>query len=83
METTRKESPRGAQHSKNAVVRAGSALVADIAATLDGDAMSRKGWQEKVSGWLARYDFAAPVRDHLWSEGVAPRTRHPSEIALK
>ena len=69
--------------AKNAVVRAGSALVADIAATLDGDAMSRKGRQEKVSGWLARYDFAAPVRDHLWSEGVAPRTRHPSEIALK
>jgi hypothetical protein len=31
----------------------------------------------------ARYDFAAPVRDHRWSEGVAPRTRHPSEIALK
>ena len=57
--------------AKNAVVRAGSALVADIAATLDGDATSRKGRQEKVSGWLARYDFAAPVRDHLWSEGVA------------
>ena len=55
----------------SAVVRAGSALVTDIAATLDGDATSRKGRQEKVSGWLARYDFAAPVRDHLWSEGVA------------
>ena len=55
----------------SAVVRAGSALVTDIAASLDGDGTSRKGRQEKVSGWLARYDFAAPVRDHLWSEGVA------------
>ena len=55
----------------SAVVRAGSALVTDIAATLDGDATSKKGRQEKVSGWLARYDFASPVRDHLWKEGVA------------
>lgn len=55
----------------SAVVRAGSALVTDIAATLDGDATSKKGRQEKVSGWLARYDFASPVRDHLWNEGAA------------
>ena len=55
----------------SAVVRAGSALVTDIAATLEGDATSRKGRQEKVSGWLARYDFAAPVRGHLWREGIA------------
>ena len=54
----------------SAVVRAGSALVTDIAASLDGDGTSRKGRQEKVSGWLARYDFASPVRDHLWSEGA-------------
>ena len=54
----------------SAVVRTGSALVTDIAAAMDGDATSKKGRQEKVSGWLARYDFAAPVREHLWSEGV-------------
>ena len=54
----------------SAVVRTGSALVTDIAASLDGDGTSRKGRQEKVSGWLARYDFASPVRDHLWSEGA-------------
>ena len=54
----------------SAVVRTGSALVTDIAASMDGDATSRKGRQEKVSGWLARYDFASPVRDHLWSEGA-------------
>lgn len=54
----------------SAVVRTGSALVTDIAATLDGDATSKKGRQEKVSGWLARYDFASPVRNHLWREGV-------------
>ena len=52
----------------SAVVRTGSALVTDIAASMDGDATSRKGRQEKVSGWLARYDFATPVRDHLWDE---------------
>lgn len=55
----------------SAVVRTGSALVTDLAATLDGDATSGKGRREKVSGWLARYDFATPVRDHLWNEGVA------------
>ena len=32
---------------------------------------SKKGLQEKVSGWLARYDFVTPVREHLWREGVA------------
>ena len=51
----------------SAVVRTGSALVTDIAADMDGDATSKKGRQEKVSGWLARYDFATPVREHLWS----------------
>ena len=49
----------------SAVVRTGSALVTDIAASMDGDATSRNGRQEKVPGWLARHDFATPVRDHL------------------
>ena len=53
-----------------AVVSTGSALVTDIAATLADTGTSKKGRQEKVSGWLARYDFATPVREHLWSEGV-------------
>jgi hypothetical protein len=61
----------GAAHTLfSAVVRTGSALVTDIAAAMDGDATSKKGRQEKVSGWLARYDFASPVRDHLWREGM-------------
>ena len=55
----------------SAVVRTGSALVTDIATTLAGTGTSKKGLQEKVSGWLARYDFATPVRGHLWREGVA------------
>ena len=54
-----------------AVVSTGSALVTDIAATLAGTGTSKKGLQEKVSGWLARYDFATPVREHLWRDGVA------------
>jgi hypothetical protein len=62
---------KGAAHTLfSAVVRTGSALVTDIAAAMDGDATSKKGRQEKVSGWLARYDFASPVRDHLWREGL-------------
>ena len=61
----------GAAHTLfSAVVSNGSALVTDIAAAMDGDATSKKGRQEKVSGWLARYDFASPVRDHLWREGL-------------
>ena len=61
----------GAAHAIfSAVVRTGSALVTDIAAAMDDDATSKKGRQGKVSGWLARYDFAAPVREHLWGEGV-------------
>ena len=32
---------------------------------MDGDATSRKGRQERVSGWLARYDFATPLRFDL------------------
>ena len=61
----------GAAHTLfSAVVRTGSTLVTDIAAAMDGDATSKKGRQEKVSGWLARYDFASPVCDHLWREGL-------------
>ena len=61
----------GAAHTLfSAVVRTGSTLVTDIAAAMDGDVTSKKGRQEKVSGWLARYDFASPVRDHLWREGL-------------
>ena len=62
---------REAAHSIfSAVVRTGSALVTDIASTLDGGGTSRKGLQEKVSGWLSRYDFATPIGEHLWNEGV-------------
>lgn len=55
----------------SAVVRTGSALVTDLAASMERDATSKKGRQEKVSGWLGRYDYASPVCDHLWDEGVA------------
>ena len=47
----------------SAVVRTGSALVTDIAASMDGNATSRKGRQEKVSGWLARHAVVGAVGD--------------------
>ena len=55
----------------HAVLRTGSALVTDIAGTLDKDNTSKKGLQEKVSGWLERYDFVSPIRDHLWNESLS------------
>ena len=53
------------------IVRTGNSLVKDIARSIPDGATSRKGLQEKVSGWLLRYDFANPVRDYLWWEGKA------------
>lgn len=57
--TTERSLPVAHNIAKNAVVRTGSALVTDLADALDGDATSGKGRQERVSGWLARYDFVA------------------------
>lgn len=42
----------------------------DIASDIDGDETSKKGLQEKVSGWLDRYDFVSPIRNYLWREGL-------------
>ena len=47
--------------AKNAVERTSDELLGKVFPSLG-----------KVSGWLARYGFASPVRDHLWKEGVAP-----------
>ena len=66
----RKVAREAAEAIFSAVVRTGSPLVTAIAGTLQGGGTSRKGRQEKVSGWLARYDFATPVREHIWREGA-------------
>lgn len=55
----------------SAVVRTGSALVTDIAGTLADGVTLKKGLQEKVSGWLGRYDFAERVRGHLWRSSLS------------
>ena len=47
--------------AKNAVERTSDELLGKVFPSLG-----------KVSGWLARYGFASPARDHLWKEGVAP-----------
>lgn len=54
----------------DSILRVGSPLVKDIALSVPNVTTSRKGLQEKVSGWLLRYDFAAPVHDYLWREGA-------------
>jgi len=51
------------------LLRTGSVLVKDIARSIPDGATSGKGRQEKVSGWLQRYDFSTPVREYLWREG--------------
>ena len=51
------------------LVHAGSPLVTNIARSISGCNTSHKGLQEKVSGWLQRYDFSGPVRHYLWREG--------------
>ena len=69
--------PRESAHKLfSAVVRTGSTLVTDLAASMDRDATSSKGRQEKVSGWLERYDFASSVREYLWKEGIALISRN-------
>ncbi|MGN0845078.1 MAG: hypothetical protein ACI4QT_07655 [Kiritimatiellia bacterium] len=54
----------------DSIVRVGSPLVKDIALSVPNVTTSQKGLQEKVSGWLQRYDFATPVHDYLWREGA-------------
>lgn len=55
----------------SAIVRTGSALVTDIADTIPDGITSKKGLQEKVSGWLGRYRFAERVDRCLWKEGLS------------
>ena len=54
-----------------ALVAKGSPLVLSIAKTMHGARTSKKGLQEKVSGWLERYDFASSVRQWLWQTSLA------------
>lgn len=54
-----------------AVVRTGQALVRDIARTMYDGSVCMKGLQEKVSGWLGRYDFLTGAAQWLWLRGVA------------
>ena len=53
-----------------AVVRTGRTLVRDIARTMYDGSVCMKGLQEKVSGWLGRYDFLSAAARWLWREGV-------------
>ena len=58
-----------------AFVARGSPLVLSIAETMRGVRTSKKGLQEKVSGWLGRYDFATPVRQWLWQTSLSTVAR--------
>ena len=64
-----------------AVVRTGRTLVRDIARTMYDGSVCMKGLQEKVSGWLERYDFLSAAARWLWREGV-PLVSRDTFIAL-
>lgn len=49
-----------------AITATGRPLVRTLAEKLRGGTVSTKGCQERVSGWLERYDFAGPVDRWLW-----------------
>ncbi|MDO4527454.1 MAG: hypothetical protein Q4C03_01560 [bacterium] len=60
----------GASQLFSAIVTTGSVLIKDIAERLNEKNVSMKGCQEKVSGWLDRYDFATPSRRKFGIPGV-------------
>ena len=49
----------------------GSPLVQSLAEKLRDGRTSKKGCQERVSGWLERYDFAGPIDRWLWKTALA------------
>ncbi len=54
-----------------AMARTGSPLVHSFAETISEGKTSKKGRQERISGWLARYDFAGPIATWLWNAAKA------------
>lgn len=65
-----------------ATVSAGSPIIRDLAQELPRGHTSLKGMQERISGWLARYDFAAPIRDYLWRNATMSHLGQETIIAL-
>ena len=65
----------------SAIANKGNPLVRSIAGMLQDGRTSKKGRQERVSGWLERYDFAAPVGRWLWDTALAAIGRN-TVIAL-
>ena len=64
-----------------AITRTGSPLVQSLAETISEGSTSKKGRQERISGWLARYDFARPIQTWLWSAAKAT-IRRDTVIAI-
>ena len=64
-----------------AMARTGSPLVHSLAETFWEGTTSKKGCQERISGWLARYDFARPIQTWLWTSAQAT-IRRDTVIAL-
>ena len=64
-----------------AMTRPESPLVHSIAETISEGSTSKKGCQERISGWLARYDFGRPIQQWLWTEAKAS-IRRDTVIAL-
>ena len=54
-----------------AMIDKGSPLVQSLGEKLRDGRTSKKGCQERVSGWLERYDFAGPIDRWLWKTALA------------
>lgn len=64
-----------------AITATGNPLVRELAGHLGGEKVLDKGRQERVSGWLERYDFAGPIGQWLWDTALATVERN-TVIAL-
>ena len=63
------------------VAATGNPLVKNLTGRLGDDKVLDKGRQERVSGWLGRYDFAGPINRWLWNSALATVERN-TVIAL-
>lgn len=62
---------RAATSLVEAMIRKESTLVADLAMEMMNSEISFKGMQERISGWLERYDYVNPIAQFLWRDGAS------------
>ena len=52
-------------------VSTGRPIIRNLAQELPRGNTSLKGMQERISGWLERYDFVGPIQDYLWRNAMS------------